>query len=163
VDIGALESPLTATPTPTPTPSLVTIANVSIQKIAVGRKRTQLIDVRFSGQVNAGSADNLAIYTLNTVPQGKKHTVKPVGLIRAVYATATETVMLIPRKSPIALRPPLILMINGSNLLDSLGRLVDGNDDGQPGGNYKATLSKAGTTVISSVRPGERGQSLRQY
>jgi predicted outer membrane repeat protein len=154
VDIGAFESPLTATPTPTPTPSFVTIANVSIQKITMGRKKIQVIDVRFSGQLNAGSADNLAVYTLNTVPQGKKHTTKPVGLIRAIYATATETVMLIPKKSPIALSPPLILTINGSSLLDSLGRLIDGNDDGQPGGSYKAILSKVGTTVIRSVRPG---------
>jgi hypothetical protein len=160
VDIGAFESTLSATPTPTPTPSLITVATVSIQKITVGKKKTQVIDVRFSGQLNAGSADSLAVYTLNTVPQGKKHTTKPLGLIRAIYATATETVMLIPRKSPIALSPPLILTINGSNLLDRLGRRVDGNDDGQPGGTYKAILHKAGTIVISSVPPGERGHSV---
>jgi predicted outer membrane repeat protein len=156
VDIGAFESRLPSTPTPTPTPTpttpLVTIANVSIQKIKVGNKKTQIIDVRFSAQVNAASADNLPVYTLTTVPQGRKHTTKPVKLSRAIYASATETVMLLPKTSPIALSPPLILTINGSNLLDSLGRSVDGNKDGQPGGIYKAMLSKSGVITISSVR-----------
>jgi predicted outer membrane repeat protein len=155
VDVGAFESPLPSTPTPTPTPTtpLVTIANVSIQNLAAGRRKIQVIDVRFSGQVNAAPADNLAVYTLTTVPQGRRHMTRPVGLSRAIYASATETVMVIPKKSPIALRPPLILTINGSTLLDSLGRAVDGNGDGQPGGIYKAMLSKAGVITIKSVRP----------
>jgi sugar lactone lactonase YvrE len=139
------------TPTPTPSPSLVTISGVSLQKIALGKTKTEAIDVQFSGQVNAASADNLVVYTLATTPQGKKHRVKGVALGRAIYRTSTEAVMLIAKKAPLSLSPPLILTINANNLLDTLGRNVDGTGDGMPGGIYKAILSKTGAIRISAV------------
>jgi hypothetical protein len=129
----------------------VTITGISIQKINAGKTKTDAIAVQFSNQVNAGAADNLATYTLATVPQGKKHTTKPVALGRAIYNAATDSVMLIPKKSPLPLNPPLILDINATNLVDALGRQVDGKADGQPGGHYKAMLSKAGAITVSSV------------
>jgi hypothetical protein len=133
----------------------VTISGVSIQKITIGKTKTKAIDVLFSGQVNAGSANNLLVYTLATTPQGKKQTVKSVALGRAIYSAATQTVRLIAKKAPLALGPPLILTINANNLLDTLGRDVDGTGGGQPGGIFKALLSKAGAIRISAVRQGQ--------
>jgi hypothetical protein len=120
----------------------VTIKSVSLQKITTGKTRTEAIDVLFSNQVSVAAADNLAVYSLNTTPQGKKHITRAVALSRATYSPATETVMLFARKAPLSLSPPLILTINAANLVDTLGREVDGKGDGQPGGSYHAMLSK---------------------
>jgi hypothetical protein len=46
--------------------------------------------------------------------------------------------------TPLPLSPPQILTINGAALLDSLGRQIDAKHDGQPGGLYKASLTKWG-------------------
>jgi hypothetical protein len=129
----------------------VTVTGVSIQKVTTGKTRTEAIVVQFSDDVNAGTADNLAGYALTTAPQGKKHTTKPVALSRAIYSAATKSVMLIPKKPPLVLSPPPILTINGSSLLDALGRQIDGNHDGRPGGNYEAMLSKSGAIPISAI------------
>lgn len=80
-----------------------------------------------------------------------------MALTKAIYNAANESVMLIPRKSPITLSPAPILTINGASLVDTLGRQIDGNADGQPGGNYVAKLSKAGAIVIRSFRSGKIG------
>jgi hypothetical protein len=42
------------------------------------------------------------------------------------------------------------LRITAADLLDSYGRSLDGNDDGQPGGNFVATLSKSGIRVAQA-------------
>jgi hypothetical protein len=43
------------------------------------------------------------------------------------------------------------LTVNGSSLLDSLSRQIDGQGDGQPGGNYVAKLTKSGAIAVSSA------------
>jgi titin len=147
------------TPTPTPTPPpppLVTISGVTVQKLTMGKTRTVAIDVQFSGQVNAGTADTLAAYTLTTGSQGKKHTTKTLALSRAIYSGATQTVMLIPKKSPIPLSPPPTLTISGSSLLDTLSREIDGRGDGQPGGDYEAKLTKGGAIASARSVPASR-------
>jgi hypothetical protein len=141
-----------ATFTVTVVSPLVTIKAVSIQKITTGKTKTDAIAVQFSGQVNGATADNLAVYTLTTETTGKKHITKPLPLSRAIYSAATETVMLILKKSPIPLSPPPTLTIDGASLLDSLSRQIDGRGNGQPGGNYVAKLTKAGAIAVSSVR-----------
>jgi len=50
-------------------------------------------------------------------------------------------------RSALVLNPPLKLTINAAGLLDSLGRALDGNHDGQPSGNCVVTLSKSGATI----------------
>ena len=57
-----------------------------------------------------------------------------------------NTVTLVTR-SALVLNPPLKLTINAAGLLDSLGRPLDGNHDGQPGGNCVVTLSKSGASI----------------
>ena len=58
----------------------------------------------------------------------------------------TNTVTLVPLKK-LVLSSPLQLVINASLLTDARGRPLDGNDDGQAGGNFLATLSKSGVSV----------------
>src|SRR5262249_47472528 len=89
--LGGITSPSdTLTVTAAAPPALVTIKSVSLEKVTIGKTKTTAINVLFTGQVNAALADNLAVYTLATIPHGKKHTVKGVALGRAIYSTATE-------------------------------------------------------------------------
>ena len=41
------------------------------------------------------------------------------------------------------------LTITASGILDSLGRPLDGNNDGQPGGNLVADVGKALVTILA--------------
>jgi hypothetical protein len=45
------------------------------------------------------------------------------------------------------------LGIAAADLTDALGRPIDGNDDGQPGGDFVATFAKQGTSLAQpSIR-----------
>jgi hypothetical protein len=59
-------------------------------------------------------------------------------------------VALTPRAKLTASKPEE-LIVNGSLVTDPLGREIDGNDDGQPGGDYIATIS--GTRVTAGGLP----------
>jgi hypothetical protein len=78
-----------------------------------------------------------------------------VALSRAIYSSATQTVMLTAKKAPLALSPALVLTINGNSLVDSMSRDIDATGSGNPGGTYKAMLSKAGAVKISAVEQGK--------
>ena len=129
-------------------PAPVEVLNISIQAVRLGKskKRTQVIVLQFSGALNAGDAQSIGDYSIVTIPSTKKHKSTVVALSQATYNAAINTVRLLTRK-PLVLNPPLKLTINGAGLLDSLGRPLDGNRDGQPGGNCVATLSKSGATI----------------
>ncbi len=133
----------------------MTIKGVSLQKLTKGKTKTEVIDVQFSAPVSAAAADSITAYTLTTVPQGKKH-IAEAGEVEPgeLQAAATEMAMLTPKKSPLALSSPLILTINGSDIVDTVGRPIDGNNDGQPGGNYEVMLSKTAAIVIRAYRSG---------
>jgi hypothetical protein len=60
----------------------------------------------------------------------------------------TNTVTLTPVRK-LALVAPVQLRIIASVLTDALGRPLDGNDDGQPGGDFVATLGKTGVRSAS--------------
>jgi hypothetical protein len=49
----------------------------------------------------------------------------------------------------LSLSPPVQLRLSAAALTDPEGRPLDGNGDGQPGGDYTATLSKGGVSVAS--------------
>jgi hypothetical protein len=49
------------------------------------------------------------------------------------------------------LSPSLPLTLTASGLLDSSGRPLDGNRDGQPGGTFVAVLGKAGAMMTRVV------------
>ena len=114
----------------------------------MGRHKTEPVIVLYvSGVLNAGDADNPGNYNLITVARGKKRS-KGVAISGASYNAATNTVTLTTAKK-LVLNPPLRLTVNSGGLLDILGRPLNGN--GQPGGDFVATLTPAGATVESAV------------
>ena len=56
-------------------------------------------------------------------------------------------------KSKLNLAKPEELQITASQLPDIYGRPLDGNDDGQPGGDFVALLSKSGVKIESFATP----------
>ncbi len=130
------------------TPAPVRVLSVSIQavRLAKTKKTTKVIVIQFSGALNAADAQNVGNYGLATIPTNKKQKSKAVALSQATYNPVNNTVTLVTR-SALVLNPPLKLTINAAGLLDSLGRPLDGDDNGQPGGNCVVTLSKSGATI----------------
>ena len=111
--------------------------------------------ISFSGALDPGAARMLGDYQLATVVKAKKsraHTGKAVKLISATYDPSRHTVTLTPRgKVPAT---PLQLTIIAAKTLDAEGRPIDGDHDGQPGGNFQTTLRKAAT--CAAVGPSDR-------
>jgi hypothetical protein len=138
---------------PTP-PALVTMTVVRL--VTDKKHRVTQIIVGFSGAVNAGEADSLAAYRLATAGKKGSFTAKNAKVVKlksALYNQATGTVTLTPKKA-FALTKPVQLLVYGtgaSGLQDSNGRLIDGNHDGQAGGNAVALLSRGGVSISAVV------------
>jgi hypothetical protein len=163
---SAVASPVVQTVTgihsggqPPPPLSLVTMESV---RLRTNKKHLVVgVIVGFSGELNSGQAENLSEYRL--VKAGKRgvFTAKRAMLIKlrsAVYSGTSDTLILTPKK-PFALTKPVQLQVSGeppTGLEDILGRLIDGNDDGQPGGNASAVLRRTGAkiAVMVAVEPG---------
>jgi hypothetical protein len=146
-------TPTTPSPTPTSTPPLVTIMQVQ----AVTKKHRVLqIVLTFSGALNVAEAQAPATYRLAIAGKRGSFTARNAKVIKlklAAYNAANDTVTLTPRK-PFAISKPVQLQVDGlppSGLEDSLGRLIDGNRDGQPGGNAIAILGRRGVTISAVV------------
>ena len=77
---------------------------------------------------------------------------KPVALASVSYNSSTDTVTLL-AKSKLNLAKPEELRITASQLPDVYGRPLDGNDDGQPGGDFVALLTKSGVKIESIATP----------
>ncbi len=114
------------------------------------------IIVSFRGAVNAAEANSLATYRLATAGSRGSFTAKNATVIKlasAVYQAAKNTVTLTPTK-PFSMAKPVQLQVNGLaplGLKDSFGRLIDGDDNGQPGGNAVAILSRGGVKINAIV------------
>ncbi len=127
-------------------PPLVTLTNVAT---VVKRHKVTRIVLTFSGSFESVLASQKGLYSL--VIAGKKglFTAKNAMIIKvnkAQYSAASspDTVTLTP-KTTFMLSKPVELTVK--SMRDSLGRLIDGNDDGQPGGNAVAVLMKSGVTI----------------
>jgi hypothetical protein len=73
-----------------------------------------------------------------------------VLLKKPVYDATLYTVTITPGR-PLALNSKAELAIRGNppnGLRDSQGNLIDGNDDGHPGGNAYVFLSSSGAIVL---------------
>ncbi len=126
------------------------VESVSVEKVKLSKRKTvQEIVLQFSEALDAASAESINSFSLATVPKNKKQKSKPVALAQATYNPAAFTVMLRTRKT-LVLNPPLDLTVKAASLLDSLGRELDGDKSGQPGGNFTAVVSKGGATVTSA-------------
>jgi RHS repeat-associated protein len=145
----------THTPTTPPSP-LVTVLSAQVEtiKIRKGKKTVKetVLVVDFSAAINASAADNANAFELAPVikvkASGKGENKKPattklgalVPVASASYMASNSSVTLLPRGKLTASKPEE-LIVNGSLLIDTSGREIDGNDDGQPGGDYIATIS----------------------
>ncbi len=145
---------------PSPPPPLVIVESLQVEKIKVGKgkkaKKETVLVLQFSGALNAGAADNANAYELAPVitvkATGKgKHKKPPtttlgtsVKLASAVYTS--NQVTLTPRGT-LNLAKPEELIVKAALVTDTLGRQIDGNDNGQAGGNYIATISGSRVTV----------------
>ena len=131
-------------------PHFVTVTNV---RLVLNKRRlvTQII-VSFSGAVNVNEADAVATYRLATAGKNGSFDARNAGIIKlksAALAGSTNTVTLTPKKA-FALSKTVQFRINGlprTGLQDSLGRLIDGDHNGQPGGNAIALLKCNGVTL----------------
>lgn len=142
----------TPTPTTTPTPAPVEVTGLHWQIVKVKRKKPiKELVISFSGALDPGAADNPAGYMLDAAKRVKKRGLvyrKPVRIGSISYSSANDTVTLILRGRPP--KQPMQLTINAGAVLDAEGRPIDGNNDGQPGGNVVARLNGRG--LISMAR-----------
>src|SRR5262249_28825506 len=102
-----------------------------------------------------GPAANLADYHLiapGKAKKGGKSSSKPVVLTSAVYDPVMDTVTLTPRGA--VPKATLQLTITASTLLHASGQPIDGNRDGQPGGNFVATFGNAGIRLAGAPHAG---------
>jgi hypothetical protein len=145
-------------PPPPPPPPLVIVTSLHWETIKVragtGKKaKTKsetVLEIDFSGLV-AGAGD-LAAYQIASVATKKVKkkpvtTYKPIKLASALPATSpmASSVSLVPAAKP-KLGQTDRLEIVATDLTDSLGRALDGNDDGLPGANFVATFGKSGVS-----------------
>ena len=157
----SLADRFTYEPATTFVPPLVTVTSVG----AITRKHllTQ-ITIGFSGAVNAGEADSPATYRVTIAGKKGSFTARGAQVLKlksAVYSPATSTVTLTLKK-PSSLAPPIQVLVNGeppAGLQDSFGRLIDGDRNGQPGGNAIAVIVRGGAT-IGAVRPAAMEDSM---
>ena len=143
---------------PFPSPVTVNSVRLATEKIKVGKgkkaktKVETVLQLQFSGALSGAS--NLGAYQLLSGKTKKRVTTynKRVPLASAVYsASATSwTVMLVPTNK-LNLSQPEQLRITAADLTDAFGRPLDGDDNGQPGGDFVAILSKKGVTVASAA------------
>jgi prepilin-type N-terminal cleavage/methylation domain-containing protein len=114
------------------------------------RKTTGLV-VQFSGALNPTQAMSLAAFHLLSGKVRKGHTTysKPVPLCSAIYDPTAQTIALVP-KGKLTRAQPEQLRITGSSLTDWLGRPNDGDHDGQPGGDFVATLKGKSVTMAAA-------------
>jgi hypothetical protein len=120
-----------------------------------------------SGALNASAADNFNAYQFAPIikakASGKGKNRKPATtklgalapLASAVYNASNNSVTRTPRAKLTASKPEE-LIVNGTLVTDSIGREIDGNDDGQAGGDYVATIS--GSRVTAGGLPLARTQ-----
>ncbi len=143
-------------PPPTP-PVIVTSVRWETVKVKLGSgkkaktKSETALEIQFSAPV-AGAGD-LAAYQLAGVMTKKVKkkpvtTYKPIKLASALPASnpTTSSVSLFPAAKP-NLSQTDHLEINALDLTDAMGRALDGNDDGKPGGSFLATFWKSGVNV----------------
>ena len=142
-----------------PFPPPVTVESLRVETVKIGKgkkaKSTTELLLQFSGALNAGAARNLGVYHLDQASRTKKGGTqynKPVALASVSYNASTDTVTLL-AKSKLNLAKPEELQITASQLPDVYGRPLDGNDDGQPGGDFVALLTKSGVKIESIATP----------
>jgi hypothetical protein len=121
--------------------------------------------------VSADTFDQIRLFVYRLATAGKKNSfdaknAQIIKLRSATYNSASDTVVLTP-KQKFAITKTVQLRVNGqppSGLQDCADVFVDGDHDGQPGGNVVALLRRGGVNIStiplirSSKIPLELGQ-----
>jgi len=138
---------------PYPAPVMVSSVSTPTMTIKVGSgkkaksKKETVLQIQFSGTIVAGVL-NLNAYTVKSGKTKKSVTTynKNVRLSSVSYNSTSHVVTIYPASS-LNLSLPEQLQITSALLTDAYGRALDGNHDGQPGGNFVATFSKKGDKI----------------
>ena len=144
-------------------PPLVTVRDV--QLVLDRRKNVTQVIVSLSGDVDPGKAASTGIYRLATAGRKGSFDARNAGILKlrsAAYNSVTDTVTLTPLR-PFRLVKPVQVRVNGQSpagLIDRLGRLIDGNHDGQPGGNATVLLRSGGVSIQRSA-PADTRQTVQ--
>ncbi|MFO0957964.1 MAG: hypothetical protein U0800_11135 [Isosphaeraceae bacterium] len=126
------DTPTNPVPIPPPTLYVAKVRNVTRQ----GNRLT----IAFNKTLVAAGAQNRAAYTILLGQKTGRSVAfgKPVAIASARYDARSNTVTLLLKGK---VSGPLQLTIHGdANLRDKAGNLLDGNNDGKPGGDYVRTL-----------------------
>jgi cyclophilin family peptidyl-prolyl cis-trans isomerase len=134
-----------------PVQSLVTVTGAS--EVLNSKNQVAQIVIDFSGPLNASEAIQRCHYRLALPGKYGSYTVRSARVVllkKPVYDATLYTVTITPGR-PLALNSKAELAIRGNppnGLRDSQGNLIDGNDDGHPGGNAYVFLSSSGAIVL---------------
>ena len=135
-----------------PMPVIVRSVSVATVKVGTGKrtKKTTGLVLHFIGALNPSQAQSLTAYQLVMAGRDKTFGTKDdknVKLASATYNALAYTVTLIPKQ---AFNKTQLqqLRIKSAFLSDSFGRPIDGNHDGQPGGD---SISRFGPRPRASV------------
>jgi uncharacterized repeat protein (TIGR01451 family) len=123
---------------------------VSLERFGFHHEPTLLV-VRFSGPLDAASAQDLSNYKLILIAHGGRLR-HPVALAKATYDPTDLTVTLHPGKR-LPLRFHYVLTIHASTptgVRDTSGRLLDGDANGTPGGDFVRFF---GRNIVAGKNP----------
>jgi hypothetical protein len=144
-----------------PVPSVTTVKQL---RTTTSRGSITSIVFTFSGSVDPTRAKNLKNYVLVNAGKDRKLGTKDdvkVAIKKATYNATTRTVTLTP-SGPAAYNIAYQLTVQATNqatgLIDSRGKLIDGNKDGKPGGNYVGRFGPP--LVVQKVSTTTKGTSL---
>ena len=119
------------------------------------------ITLAVSAPLDPASASNVVNYRLVQAGRGSRFhpkDSKKLPFRSAIYGPGTLTITLTPR-GRFTLSKPVRLTVSG--LFDASGRAVDGDRDGQPGGELITGLRRAVTSSIPVRAASNRGVSTR--
>jgi plastocyanin len=150
---GSTQVAVTASALSTPPPVTVT----SVQAIVDKHHRVAEIVVQFSGPVNASEAENKGMYRLTMTGKGDSFIARNASVVKlasARYNAALDEVILKPmrRFAPASCVQVVIDGQQQRGLQDSYGRVINGNHDGQPGGDVVFIICR--TTQGMGAMPG---------
>ncbi len=153
--------PNTSVPPAISNPATVTIAvssslppPVTIQNVQLGQNRRNEvtnIQVTFSEPVNSAQADEQATYRLVAAGKGGSFTARNARVIKpsSIVYSVTDNTATLTLKKPLKLTKALQLTVQGtgtSGLVDSIGRYIDGANNGQPGSNAVIAIKRQGVS-----------------
>jgi hypothetical protein len=158
---GSTQITVTAPALSTPPPVTAT----SVQAMETKQHMVAEIVVNFSGPVNASEAENTGMYRLTMTGRNDSFIAKNAAVVKlasATYNAALDQVILKPRR-PFTLARCVQVVIDGQQpggLQDTYGRVINGDDDGEPGGDVVAMICRTPTGMDEMPGMSAAGSSI---